>query len=75
MGLLTDRIELVASKSIEDAKELATSPLLAVDKRRYDSVVQNLVAAAIKNESLKVCDTNQSLQCLDLTGFLALPQF
>ena len=53
--LITGRIwkpslELLANKSIEDAdaKELASSPSLVVDKRRYDSVVQNLVAAAIK---------------------------
>jgi len=36
------------SKSIRGAKELASSPSLVVDKRCYDSVLQDLVAAAIK---------------------------
>jgi len=35
-----------------------------IDKRRYDSFVQNFVAAVIKNESLKVCNANQSLSAL-----------
>jgi len=60
---------------MEVAKKLPPSSSLVVAKCRYASVVAELVAAIVRCEPLNVCDTNQSLQCLDLTGFMALTRF
>lgn len=67
-------IELVASNSGEGAKKLVSGSSLVVSKHRYDSILQDLVAAGIKDDPFRLCDSKQSLLCPDLTGFMTLTQ-